>query len=215
MNHHNTETIKNAVEKHIPELEAVLAEHVDGDVDPGITLYMANCGFATAALQRLLDEKYGIQTERVATRLPNPDPNEYKGLNHVVLRHGDTVIDPTPNQFIKMVGLTTERAQNEDLRHLYPTEKVWVTSIAEARERANMFAEHVYNLDQQGLVSQPEQHELGLYGVGVLRGRSLEDMQNVYGDLWDIENYKPYPVSEQREQFTHIGHDLVERVKNS
>lgn len=187
--------IRECVGQYIPELETTLANQAfsnNGDIDPGLTLYMANCGIATTALRRILDKKHGIKTERLLTRLANPSPEPHKGINHVILRHGDTVIDPTPNQFFKTVGLTPERARDENLRHLYPDEKAWVVNIDELPQRAAKFAKDAYDIDHQGLVPRPLERELGLYGIGVLRDRSLEDMDTFFQKLWDINEYKPF-----------------------
>ncbi len=187
--------IRECVERYIPELEATLANQAfrnNGDIDPGLTLYMANCGIATSALRRILDKKHDIRTDRLITRIPNPSPEPHKGMNHVILRHGDTIIDPTPNQFLKTIGLTPERARDENLRHLYPNEKTWVVNIDELPQHVAKFAKHTYDIDRQRLVARPVEHELGLYGIGVLRDRSLKAMDTFFQNLWDISEYEPF-----------------------
>ncbi len=210
MRQSDIEKIRHATEQYIPHLQNVLSRYALEKIDTDLHLNTRNCGLATAALQPALRELDGIEMDRKIIHSEKPRGLNFRRPNHVILQSGDTILDLTPNQFLEYIGLTAEKASTEELRHLYPVEKVWVYDTDKALTRANAFARYAYYLDSSNAVplTAPE------YGtVGALRGASVDEMHKVYQAIWNPDNYKPFPLTKQRRLFRHIGNELIELYK--
>jgi hypothetical protein len=167
------------------------------------------CGAASVAIRNYFNE----QSLANSTVMINKKPLDHTGtpnerLGHVTMWADDLVVDMTAGQFMSLVGLTHEVALDHNLEHLYPAEKIFIYKITEAREAANTFAEHAYSLDRNGLIPQPK----SVAGMeGVLRGRSLKEMQRVYQSIWNPDLYEQWPDDE----FTPMLRDAASSIKSA
>lgn len=200
----STEKIKRIIQESTPALEKAIYDsplkaHPDA-LPEDMQLYNVNCGLGTAALQHYLLDEHDIKTERIITHIDKPRTHNFRRLSHVALRTEHTLIDPTANQFLSFVGLTAERAHEEKKTSLFDPEKVFVFDIADTRARINVFSQQAYTIDRMNLVPLTGTE----YGSdGALRGASQTDMDDVYHAIWNLDNYAPYPVTEQDEMRQH------------
>jgi hypothetical protein len=208
----SAEHLKTIVKDVTPALEKVLAtDSLTSKIPESLQLRYTQCGLGTAALQRVLLDEYDIPTDRQITRLEEaPRGLNFRIGNHVILRAGDQMIDPTYGQFMNYVGLTHRSAVEHDIAHLYPPRKIMVYGVDNARAFANTFAEHAYNIDRSGLIPRPK---VELEPDGALRGASLEEMQRVYQSIWNPDNYEPFPVTDQDKWFQGAAEQAAESTK--
>lgn len=204
--------LESAIKEATLPLEYALAfESLTQGFGEDLQLRYSYCGVATAALQRYLQERYEIATDRmIAMPAQAPRHINHRQMSHVVLRHESLVIDPTYSQFMSYVGVLPARVlDNEVLRALYPPRKIAVFPVATSNEFADSFTEAAHAADLA--IQNSPREQVSFPPDDALRGASLDEKSAVYRAIWSPDGYKSFPVDEQPALRDYVikVHDLM------
>jgi len=111
---------------------------------------------------------------------------------HVLLKVGpekNRALDPTSQQFLTLIGLSAWKVCNDRaLIDLYPDSEIAVIE-SDSTAYADGLAEYAHELDTSGAVPRIEgEHPLHNF----LRDTTLNEKIDVYRQIWDLEDYRPF-----------------------
>jgi len=202
----------NRLQGILREVEKPLSESIrehtapDLDIDEWrLVLMRSHCGLATAALQRYL-HYFGISTRRIARTWPDNAPVSF-AETHVILTTYQEIIDPTYLQTLEAAGYSASLAHHfPHLLNMTPVERIAVPNTHESKLFGNQMGRLAVSARQEvsrlcELSEAPsDDAQYALMGAErVLRKDvSEQDLVKFYEDVWNIDYYAPYAMSNER-----------------
>lgn len=191
--------ILREVEKPLSES---IREHTAPDLDADEwrrVLMRANCGLATAALQRYLHH-FGVSTRRLARAWPDDAPTSF-AKTRVILTTYQDVIDPTYLQSLEAAGYSASLARPfPSLLEMTPVERIAIFNSHESKAFGNQIGRLAISARQE--VSKlcekfeaPDKDAwFALMGAERVLRKDISEQSLVafYEDAWDLDRYIPY-----------------------
>lgn len=177
-------------------LERGLAhECITGVFGPELQLRYSMCGIATASLQKYLERRHGVTTERYIKDIPPfSKDTEKHTLSHVTLQHENIMIDPTYSQFMALGGLRVHDVlKGYRFNVLYPREKIAVIADEDRSSFAALLAKYLYAIRPlvRDLPDRDSLHEPD----GSLDGAPLASIDSVFQTIWDKKGDRPFHLA--------------------
>jgi len=201
----------NRLQGILREVEKPLSESIrehtapDLDIDEWrLVLMRSHCGLATAALQRYL-HYFGISTRRIARTWLDDAPVSF-AETHVILTTYQEIIDPTYLQTLEAAGYSASLSDHfPHLLNMTPVERIAVPNTHEFKLFGNQMGRLAVSARQEvsrlcELSEAPsDDAQYALIGAErvLSKGVSAQDLVTFYEDVWNVDRYTPYVVSQQ------------------
>lgn len=148
--------------------------------DASLHARVSNCGAATAFVQQRLQENHDISTERLygVSSLAPRSQHGNRSFGHVILRHENTLIDPTYGQLFAFAGIHPR--QPEVTASDYPRELALMVDVAQSDDALAPLAR---------AIDEASRHEYAQDNYSPLRGVGAVAIQAVLRDVYAPSNY--------------------------